>query len=196
MKQRYSYSYISASKFIPIYDKLIEAAKNPLCKTPPKIIISTIHFAGSSSATIQNRLTDGLKWISDNFDKIGPEDVVKPRFTQDDYKFLKASWKTSVCSDIHGNPAVRAYVNVLSTESIQLEDTGIITTTVDKKAVGFRADLTAWITDKSATQAKMFKDLKLSDADRVWLDAILGSSPALIHFMDVNGNLTVVKSEG
>lgn len=187
---RSSYTFTSAARFIPIFDKLLELYNSPGAgRTSFEIPAGS--YEGMSAITFQNRLMDGLKWFNENFDKIEPE-LIPHAYAREDYLMLKhiVYCRVSPARDkctltLKLFKARAAYKAILNADVNQSTPEVVI------KGASLKDDIEAFLANPDKT-VEMFKNQHPTEVELVWLKSIFGSNPSLEHSW--NGrNLTVVK---
>ena len=97
--RRSSYSPTNAMRFCAIFDELLTQIKS---RKPAGLVISMTKFPSTKSSTLQNRLSDALKWLRENVDdpeQLAKLDAYKPMYQQGDYAALRAALSVRATED-------------------------------------------------------------------------------------------------
>lgn len=190
MRRRYSYSLPNAARFFTIYDMLLDMYNNPANGYKP-IVVDTTNF-GATAYTIQNRVSDGLKWLGENHETV-PTDLA-PKYGKGDYIQLKLILRSRVMDD--NTLELRLLILNTSGKMILAPVDGQTAETVES-ITKFRIDVekfleTPYKNGEESTYIKSFRGLTPSNADIQWINSLLSSSPSLMG--DWKGkDLTIIK---
>jgi hypothetical protein len=162
--------------------------------------VTTIHGI-SSGVVLQNRLRDGLKYIKDRFNEIPVEMAGLLKYTRTDYEILHAI----LIAAVRYNPAgVSLTLRLTRSSGIVVRELKETTSegvsknsvVVTSQVFSIRDEVVKFLEstfDESGEgNVKQFKDLHLTEADKVWLKNLLATTPGLIPCWQ-NNNLTIVK---
>lgn len=204
MAKRYSYSFENASRFIMVYEELIGTFKSSTLNVIAPIRVPSGALTSCMNPnTLLNRMTDGLKWLVENFETAKSYGFV-PKYDLSDYEFLRINLKPRVLQNDNGFSGVEytfkvrksmGYVvnGIINPNKAAVEEASLMAEPIPQNTGGLRQQVEAFLED-SSKKIEMFRGLVLTDGDKNWLRNLLAGSPQLEHHLDVEaGTLTIVK---
>lgn len=181
--RRSSYTPKNVLRFLLIFDRLLDQVKS---KHITGGFIKYTDYADMKPTTLQNRITDALKWLMDNSDNPAQIAKLQPmvlKHKSDDYKLLRLIMKTRT-----EHQGIRLTIMAGITPDVFIRDAVDVGPT--QTARDWKIVLASFLQD-SSQKVTNINNCSVTPADEAWLASV--TKEAGVEYMLVGDKLTLMK---